>query len=449
MIERRSTRPKGDAHQRTSLRRVRVEKLFGLYTYTIPAPSNELGQLLVMYGDNGCGKTTILRMIRHAVSAENNRGHRTALQKIPFTRFEVELSNGTTVVAERKTAGAGPYKFSVETETDRVECEFPTDKNKTSPQEVAIYERLRALGFHIYYIPDNRRIETSDKEEQLIFRDEDGTMRLLHVARPPPFVWHESHDKRREHEVLDEAVDDAINRASWWIRQQANRGSELGSVQANTIYADIAKRLATYGESKTATDEDSEISRLRAAISELVKQNKDLVRLGLSPHLGLDELLSSLETVRADHRALIQSILFPYVNGVKARFDALADIRNVLSVFVGHLNTFLTNKTISFDAGEGLTIVAQKRRLSPASLSSGERQLLLILCSALSARDDASIFIIDEPEISLNVKWQRRFLGALLDCVKGCNAQFLLASHSIELLTQYKEHVTRLHNEEG
>ena len=55
-----------------------------------------------------------------------------------------------------------------------------------------------------------------------------------------------------------------------------------------------------------------------------------------------------------------------------------------------------------------------------------------------------SIIIIDEPEISLNVKWQRSLVQTLLDCVEGRAVQFILATHSIELLTHHKDHVLQL-----
>ena len=59
----------------------------------------------------------------------------------------------------------------------------------------------------------------------------------------------------------------------------------------------------------------------------------------------------------------------------------------------------------------------------------------------------ASIFIIDEPEISLNVKWQRKLGDTLLKFAKGRNVQFILASHSIELLSGHGKNVFKLINE--
>ena len=79
-------------------------------------------------------------------------------------------------------------------------------------------------------------------------------------------------------------------------------------------------------------------------------------------------------------------------------------------------------------------------------LSSGEKQLLLLFCNIITAREQASIFIIDEPELSLNVVWQRKLVNALLAFSEGSSIQLILASHSIELLTQYDQNVCDLTN---
>nr|MCG4642063.1 ATP-binding protein [Bifidobacterium bifidum] len=61
-------------------------------------------------------------------------------------------------------------------------------------------------------------------------------------------------------------------------------------------------------------------------------------------------------------------------------------------------------------------------------LSSGERHILSLLCLVLFKGKDRYILIIDEPEISLNVKWQRQLLKLFSDLLP--EAQIIVASHS-------------------
>ena len=111
------------------------------------------------------------------------------------------------------------------------------------------------------------------------------------------------------------------------------------------------------------------------------------------------------------------------------------------------MNDFYIDKHVDFDLTEGLRIFSDRgQKLPPSILSSGEKQLLLLFCHTIVASEKSSIVIIDEPEISLNVTWQRNLIRALLDCVGRGNFQLLLATHSVELLTQYKNHVSKLYN---
>lgn len=105
----------------------------------------------------------------------------------------------------------------------------------------------------------------------------------------------------------------------------------------------------------------------------------------------------------------------------------------------------MVDKSISFHVRLGFKIMSRNREdLSPRMLSSGERHLLLLFCNAITALDDQSIFIIDEPEISLNIKWQRKLITSLLDFVKDSAVQYVFASHSMQILAQHEDKVVKL-----
>lgn len=64
------------------------------------------------------------------------------------------------------------------------------------------------------------------------------------------------------------------------------------------------------------------------------------------------------------------------------------------------------------------------------TLSSGEIQLIVIFAHLYfnPETEKANIFIIDEPELSLHVQWQAKFVDAVLGA--SSNTQFIMASHS-------------------
>src|SRR4051812_48234373 len=94
----------GIAIRPTSIRSVRIEKLFGYLDYTLPINRDmptDFGRLMILYGDNGSGKTTLLTLIFCLLSPMPSRGEKTYIARVPFRLFEIEFDNGTKVSAQR------------------------------------------------------------------------------------------------------------------------------------------------------------------------------------------------------------------------------------------------------------------------------------------------------------------------------------------------------------
>ncbi|MBO9565027.1 MAG: AAA family ATPase [Niastella sp.] len=71
-------------------------------------------------------------------------------------------------------------------------------------------------------------------------------------------------------------------------------------------------------------------------------------------------------------------------------------------------------------------------------LSSGEQQILILFSYVAFNSQDGKIFIIDEPELSLHIKWQEDFL-AQLERVTPKATQLILATHSPILVSKRKD----------
>lgn len=52
-------------------------------------------------------------------------------------------------------------------------------------------------------------------------------------------------------------------------------------------------------------------------------------------------------------------------------------------------------------------------------------------------RRDRKVFIIDEPELSLHIRWQKIFVDKAMEAQK--NNQLILATHSPEIVGEYRE----------
>jgi predicted ATP-binding protein involved in virulence len=73
-------------------------------------------------------------------------------------------------------------------------------------------------------------------------------------------------------------------------------------------------------------------------------------------------------------------------------------------------------------------------RLSLTSLSSGEQNEVVLLASLLLDERPARLFLIDEPEISLHVFWQKQFLRDLVDITSLLNTDVIVATHSPQII---------------
>ena len=66
--------------------------------------------------------------------------------------------------------------------------------------------------------------------------------------------------------------------------------------------------------------------------------------------------------------------------------------------------------------------------LLPYKLSSGEKQLLVILLTVLVQDKQPCVLLMDEPEVSLHVEWQQRIIEIIREM--NPNAQLILTTHS-------------------
>ena len=71
-------------------------------------------------------------------------------------------------------------------------------------------------------------------------------------------------------------------------------------------------------------------------------------------------------------------------------------------------------------------------RITPYLLSSGEKQMLIILMTVLVEDQQPTVLLMDEPEISLHVEWQQRLLELILDL--NPQAQIIVTTHSPALV---------------
>lgn len=235
--------------------RIEIAKLFHAYSYDLNltlTPNPESGRLMLLYGNNGSGKTTILNMLYHVLDPEPYGGHRTYLGGIPFKMFRIHLADGVVVTASRsKGSDAGPYELKIKYPHKAAAQTYSWDPKRRMRRTASATERqylkfcsaLENLGFSFHYLRDTRRVEGS------IFRPQPVIRRR--ILRQDESVWiaeggHVEHEAQSPDRFLNDSVEAAIQ----WFRQHALSATSVGYTSVNTIYRDIIKGIVQTGISQ-------------------------------------------------------------------------------------------------------------------------------------------------------------------------------------------------------
>jgi predicted ATPase len=76
-------------------------------------------------------------------------------------------------------------------------------------------------------------------------------------------------------------------------------------------------------------------------------------------------------------------------------------------------------------------------------LSDGEKTDLLYWINFI-IKNNANLFIIDEPEASMHILWQAEFVDQLLKINNQKSKQFILSTHSPDIISNHTEFVINL-----
>lgn len=419
--------------------------LFGRYDYDLelsrPGDDSE-SRIAILYGDNGSGKTTILRLLFHLLSPAHRRGHKTFVAGTPFRSFVVQFSDGRRVQASRDGPDlTGTFDVQLSKGRKKIIGTYPVDeegaipRDHSTPQTDAIEAEMADTGLSVFLLSDNRTLDSDDigdENDELytssLEYSELMRMRQLGTRRRSP-----GPDQR------DIALRDSLNRVTSWLRTRMIEQSSRGQTDAQQIYANVVSTI------NSGASEVEPRNRLVDELTALESRSGSFSDIGMVPKIRVKPLIDGLGESPADALPSVAQVVRSFLDDQNARLNALEGLNTLVIRFVDLINGFLIDKDMRINVVRGVEIVSDLNKpLKPETLSSGEKQLLLLLSNVLTASDSASLFIVDEPELSLNVKWQRQLVDALLEITQGSSCQFLFATHSMELLAKHRSQVVEL-----
>ncbi len=192
---------------------------------------------------------------------------------------------------------------------------------------------------------------------------------------------------------------------------------------AQKLDSSFPKRLI---EAKTVVDEPI----FKKRFAELKDKQSKLQQFGIA---------TSAQEI-PDYNVESAKVLSVYLNDSEEKLKIYDDLLAKIELFVNIINqkdfAFKSIK-ISSDKGFSFYQNKQQQELSLTDLSSGEQQEVVLLYELLFKTTPNTLILIDEPEISLHVLWQKAFIDDLQKIAAIKKINFLVSTHSPQIINNH------------
>jgi predicted ATP-binding protein involved in virulence len=125
-----------------------------------------------------------------------------------------------------------------------------------------------------------------------------------------------------------------------------------------------------------------------------------------------------------------------YLSDTEKKLNVFTPLLARLEIFTHILNKqMFTFKSIKIDKDKGFIFLTHTGKdLNLNDLSSGEQHEIVLLYELLFKTEKNTLVLIDEPEISLHITWQKEFINDLLRIIKLQQIQVIMATHSPQII---------------
>lgn len=420
-------------------------KIFGLFNrYDVVLPFDK--QVNIFIGENGLGKTTILNCLYYVLQKKY-----TQLENIPFQQIEISFRNSSAPLAINK-ADVISY-------------------NQKRNGHRAVYDEdyYEYLLSELRVTPSDLDVLTADEFNYLVRRFSDIQGIPLPMARKRLFTILETHNNakhrhikgdERKIQTLNKAINENLSERIIYLPTYRRIENDFSNLNIRNEELNNSEMLIRFGMSDVQTCIDTILEQIRGIAMEgfnkmtgvLLGQytDGDNIPYGYDTidleivKIVLDRLVDKidLETKQNIIKLIETRKIYEYnylhllnlLHKLIANYDQQKHYDDRINGFVNTCNKYLNDKQFRYnpsnltlkiymdDAGE------DQEPVKLTQLSSGEKQIVSLFSKLYLESDENSIVIIDEPELSLSIKWQQMLLP---DIMRSQNCKFLLTvTHS-------------------
>lgn len=429
------------------IEKISAKGIIELYDYDINFMDGN-PDLKAIYAENGCGKTNLLKLIHYVTS-----GNIEKLQKVPLMPFRelcIKTSDGTILFKKNENKSVS-LSIRDNNEEELLSEELRAgDLNSASDMELSdeIQDRYIRMSFNIHeytgksVLLGTNRLNDTDARTRYRVR-----MLRKHEARE---------EADRDYGVSGSIIYSVLDDLNYSLVGNAQRVSTT-SRGSRGVYSKIVKNVLNDRASLDQRGRDA-----RNEIVEKIKHINDIKKLVDKYNLIDFEEFRSIEKQIEAPRSTVRefkslySILNLYFDSLEEKIQDVSPAASLIDSFINAINTMFRDKVITYniqraysnrngfivqsiDAHKNEEFIKEKE-IDPADLSSGEKHLIFLLAKVIiSATRGDTLLIIDEPEISLGMMWQRLFVKYVRKCAAESGLQIIMATHSPLILDKYEE----------
>lgn len=441
--------------KKTDIRRIRVEGLHQQFDVDLTFKPG----LNIIYGKNGTGKTTVLHLLANALELDFKR-----FSYLQFHRITIENGSGDALEITKEGSPEEPV-----VRINGASTSFSGGNQSLTEAEVASLREV--LGGRPTYLPAFRSILERSRSEYLpnYYRAQDREdpeageiaqreLALLRESTRPrsaPSQW----EQRQLEEAANTTAQKTVLCRQWFGRfVPVIRYPSVTEVEAalteewRTAHLQVSHReqrmlqetfvrvfRAIAGFEKPISADNNE--GLLAIISDLLRNQESELATTESSDIynSLRAAVRSIDTNNVVFQGVDTSLLQIYRQVLEQRIKERQVAFERSRDFEASVNKFLEKKTFTIGSRAGtararsaVSVVGEGgHAYGITALSSGERQILTMLYSASRTKFLSGIFLIDEPELSLHIDWQRIVLRELQR--QAPDSQIIACTHSPEV----------------
>nr|WP_321522346.1 AAA family ATPase [uncultured Macellibacteroides sp.] len=417
-----------------NITRIKIDNLFDTFSYDIDF--KEKGNLSILTGPNGYGKTTILLIINNLYS--NNFYY---FQELDFKSIQLYWEKEYSILITKNFPEADPSVDNGFTSQDAkvsfilFQQEAEQARFNFDPSE---FVKGLESNSNLRYRNDtwyDRRTDCSYSTNELIGINTDILGEIKYSTIDGTFSLFLS--SLNSYLIKDQRLSflkDSRSSSSFY----STRKSEYSIAKDASELADEIKKVQLGALKKAQILDSTFPKRLLECVDSFTEEEyRNRFKALLDNQAVLKKYgLSTTSQFEAEYNESSKKTLSVYLKDAEYKVAEYKELVDKLELFANIVKSKdFTNKDLFIDTEKGFYFKTKKERnLNPEDLSSGEQHELILLYDLLFRAEPDTVVLIDEPEISLHVTWQQEFIGDLLRITKIKNVQLIIATHSPQIV---------------